>query len=449
MEFFQGPLLAPGDVEALGGSTTAMAEGVNGATVNAASPAIRDPYSVRWVDVDVDVGLSLPGGFSTMDYDNHDPAPGKAADTVNDFLHANAGVRLELGDFGVATTADLLRYTVTSHGGLDVTAGRYHVLAAYGFLSNQLVVGAGIRAVTMQLSQGGGIASGFNPIGASLTMSGLGPEVGFIIKPNDLPFRIGATFRSAVDGSNLGTGSTTTDANGVVRSGGVIVPGQITEPWELEAGFALQIGPRPLNPTWRNPHDSIEPLVRRIDRARAARERAHAAMLATVPPLERGVRAKELQQEEENIRRIEEQELTIEEAQLRAIQTARYANWPREKILVMASVLVTGSSSNTIALEDFFDQQLEPYAQSVDLSPRIGIEAEPVRNYLKARIGSYLEPSRFSGVAVRQHFTAGFDAKLFAWSVFGLLPGQVWRVSGVADVAPRYSDWGLSIGAWH
>jgi hypothetical protein len=33
--------------------------------------------------------------------------------------------------------------------------------------------------------------------------------------------------------------------------------------------------------------------------------------------------------------------------------------------------------------------------------------------------------------------------------MFGLTRGQVWRVSGVLDVAPRYLDWGFSIGAWH
>ena len=69
-----------------------------------------------------------------------------------------------------------------------------------------------------------------------------------IVKPDNLPFRIGVTGRFPVTGSNLGSGDTTTDANGVVRSGGVIIPDSITMPWELEAGFAVQVGPRPLNP---------------------------------------------------------------------------------------------------------------------------------------------------------------------------------------------------------
>ena len=82
-----------------------------------------------------------------------------------------------LGELGRAT-GELLRYSVASRGDLAVTAGRYHVLAAYGIADNQLVVGAGFRAVTMQLSQGQSLADTFNPVGASLTMSGLGPELG-------------------------------------------------------------------------------------------------------------------------------------------------------------------------------------------------------------------------------------------------------------------------------
>jgi len=423
-----------------------VAEGVNGAAVNAAAPAVREPFSANWVDVDVDVGISFPGAFTKMDYDNHGP---NSSDQVNDFLYGEFGLQVQLGDFGVSGTGELLRYTVTSHGGLDVTAGRYHLLGAYGIADNQFVIGAGIRAVTMQLGQGGGITSTFNPIGASLTMSGFGPEVGTIIKPNNLPFRIGATVRAPVNGTNLGAGDETIDSHGVVRSGGVIIPDTITLPWEVEAGFAIQVGPRPLNPAWLNPHDQDEPVRRAILWARERRANEAIATLRDTVPAHRAQRHAELMAEEAAIEKVEDERLAIEEARLKAERKARYQNWPREKILVVASVLVTGASSNAIALEDFFDQSREPYGDRVTASPRVGIEAEPIPNYLKGRIGSYLEPSRFDGVEARQHFTTGFDLKLLKWEGFGLFPGQVWRISGVADVAPRYTDWGISVGAWH
>ncbi len=446
MEFFQGPLIAPGNVEALGGSTTAVAEGVDGAAVNAAAPAIRDAYSVNWVDLDVDVGVSFPGAYTKMDYDNHGPG---STDEVNDFLYANAGVRVQLGELGLSASGELLRYSVPGHGGLDVTAGRYDVLGGYGLFGNQLVVGGGFRAVTMQLSEGGGLTQGIVPLGASLTMSGLGPEVGLIWKPDELPFRIGATLRTAVAGSTLGAAETKTDLLGVVRSGGVIIPGSVTLPWEIEAGFALQLGPRPLNPRWIDPHDHDAALKHAIELARARRRGEDLATLMETDPAERAKKQAELASAEAAIEVIEDQHLAIEEAALLAQRKARYDNWPREKILVLASVLVTGASEDAIALEDFFAQRLEAYGEHATWSPRVGIEAEPIPGWLKGRVGSYLEPSRFEGIAARQHFTTGFDVKLFAWDVFGLLRGQVWRLSAVADVAPRYTDWGVSVGAWH
>ena len=396
--------------------------------------------------MDVDFGISFPGAFTTMDYDNHGP---RQPDQVNDFLHAEFGVQVQAGDFGASATGELLRYTVRNHGGLDVTAGRYHLLAAYGLAGGQVVIGTGLRAVTMQLSQGGGITDAFNPIGASLTMSGIAPEIGAVVKVNNLPFRLGVTVRAPVSGTNLGHGASTTDGQGVVRSGGVIVPSSITLPWELETGFAIQVGPRPLNPEWINP-DVQQARVR--DDILAARERRaaeHATALAETVLSRRSERRVELARQEAAIREIEDERLASDETRLRAQRKARYENWPRERILILASVLITGASANAIALEDFFDQRHERYGDVATWSPRVGIEAEPVPNYLKGRVGSYLEPSRFDGVAPRQHFTTGFDVKLFRWEGFGLFPGQVWRISGVADLAPRYTDWGLSLGAWH
>jgi hypothetical protein len=33
--------------------------------------------------------------------------------------------------------------------------------------------------------------------------------------------------------------------------------------------------------------------------------------------------------------------------------------------------------------------------------------------------------------------------------MFGIVGDQVWRLTGVADLAPRYENLGLAIGAWH
>jgi hypothetical protein len=85
----------------------------------------------------------------------------------------------------------------------------------------------------------------------------------------------------------------------------------------------------------------------------------------------------------------------------------------------------------------------------VTASPRVGFESEPVVGYVRARVGSYLEPSRFVDGFARQHFTFGADVRLLPFSGWGLFGDQVWRVSVGADYAPRYANWALSLGAWH
>ena len=73
LEFYQGPLIGPNRLLGMAGAYTAVAEGIDGATVNAASPAVREPFSFDWVDYDVDVDFSLPGAYGGTDFDNHGP----------------------------------------------------------------------------------------------------------------------------------------------------------------------------------------------------------------------------------------------------------------------------------------------------------------------------------------------------------------------------------------
>ena len=67
----------------------------------------------------------------------------------------------------------------------------------------------------------------------------------------------------------------------------------------------------------------------------------------------------------------------------------------------------------------------------------------------RGRAGLYFEPSRFSDAAHRQHFTFGGDVRLFSWNLFGILAETTWRISAFLDVAPRYQNFGFSIGPWH
>jgi hypothetical protein len=231
-------------------------------------------------------------------------------------------------------------------------------------------------------------------------------------------------------------------------------------PWELEVGAALQVGPRPLNPRWLDPHEQEARERRQIQDDRAARKAAQEAELRGITDPKRMYdRARELSYQEIYVRREEDKRLDEIRANLLAERRARYANWPRERITVLIDVLISGKAPDALGLESFFSQQAalrDPTApaafrrsgERISYSPRLGLEGEPVPDRMQTRIGTYIEPSRFGGLS-RQHFTFGFDVKLFAWSVFGLAGDTTWRIGGVADLAPRYQSLGLSLGAWH
>jgi hypothetical protein len=483
LEFFQGPLIAPSRIIGVGGAYTALAEGIDGAPVNAASPAVREPFSYDWFDWDFALDASLPGAYGGTDFDNYGPNNSlQLQETVNSFLYLHAGALVQMGALGVSATAEFFQYGISprtgSGSGVTLVYGRYHALVGYGLLDDQVVIGAGARIVTLDVKSAQGSLTEGQTL---LTLNGAGPEAGLVWKPNAYPFRVGTTFRSAVSatvagfgnqvggflgesfgesGGNSAPSSAPTATGGgeicppgrAVRAGlchGFVLPATATVPWELETGFAVQLGPRPINPPWLDPHVMERPVHDRIDKMRAARRAQYARELAATPQAERGAKLRAQAANEEVLRGIEDQELDAESASLRSVRVARNNNWPRERITILGSLLVTGTSTNAVSLEGFANQELLTVGQSISLSPRIGIESEPIPNWLNARVGSYLEPSRFATGTARQHFTAGADIKLFPFSPWGIFGDRVWRLTIVADLAPRYQNYGIGLGAWH
>jgi hypothetical protein len=441
IEIFQGPLLAPIHVTGVGGAYVAMAEDTEGSAVNSAAPAVRDPYSTTWFDYDLSVGISFPGAFANTDFDNHGDNASLPANhaLAGNFLDLNLGGTLQFGALGVGATGDLQQFSLTSQSpstsssSLTMQIGRWKVLGAYGLLDGQLIVGGGARIVTMQiLGQNG------TPL---LTMTGGSPETGALLMPTGQPWRIGATFRAPVSGGALGGSGGT--------AGGLVLPTSIVEPWETELGLAYQLGPRPLNPGWENPHDQEAELRGEIARDRDKRALEYALELALTPPRERATKRAVQQAQEQALRAIEDEHMKETSDQLRAMRKARYANWPREKILLLASALVTGPSANAISVEGFLDQRLERVGQQATVTPRLGIEGEPLRDRMLLRAGTYVEPSRYAGGSARQHFTFGADVRLFPLDFWGLLSEAVWKVGLFVDLAPRYQNAGIGLGNWH
>ena len=78
------------------------------------------------------------------------------------------------------------------------------------------------------------------------------------------------------------------------------------------------------------------------------------------------------------------------------------------------------------------------------------MEAAIIPGWLRARSGTYLEPTRFRTSRPRVHYTAGFDTRILPWNVYGIFRDDyTWRVSAAGDVSARYFAWTLGLGSWY
>jgi len=458
IDLWQGPVLAPIRVISMGGAYAGYAEGIAGFVANAASPAVRHSHSTGWWDADIDAAISIP--LSLFDNNDFDNSGDLDADYSN-FIYLAGGVQLQAGPFGVGMFGDLQRYTLSfppEQQQTVVTVGRYHLLTGWAFLGNQLIVGAGARALTL------GVAAP----SADLTFFGAAPQFGILVKPDWTPFRVGASYRHAVSSVfTVDTGTTIDPRTGVRRAGELVVPNSVELPWEIEVGTAIQVGPRPLNPEWIDPDDHEEELIEsyRIDR-RARRRRINRQLMMVTDEAVRQQLRERLMVEEQLVHQREQRALQRDLARLRAERRARAQNWPRDALLLTVDLVVTGSVQDAIHLERFISQQQQQAGggectavasgEEVHFSPRFGVEMEPFKDWVHTRFGSYYEPSRYRYLPEscddrvgRQHFTFGADVKLFSTTWFGLVSEVTYKLQGYGDLAPRYQAFGAGFGVWY
>jgi hypothetical protein len=455
-------------VTGVGGAYVADAENTEGSAVNPAAPAVRNPYSTDWFDYDLGLGASLPGAFASTDFDNHGDAFNLPNPQAGNFVDLTLGGSLKFGALGVAATGDLEQYSLTTSGGsvgaiptggtgLTLEIARWKVQAAYAFFDGQLVFGAGARILSLQIHDH---ERNFLPVqtgtsllvqrGATLlTMTGVGPELGALYMPTGAQVRLGVALRAPVSGGIFGSENVTTNPVGVRQVGPFVLPSSVDMPWEADLGVAYQLGPRPLNPGWRNPRDQAASLREQIADARAARAHEREQELEPLSGAPRAIREAQLDADEARARAGEDARLDDVMRHLREEAQARYDNWPREKILLLASVLLTGPSTNAVSVEGFLDQRVETVGRVVTATPRVGLEGEPLRDEMQLRVGSYVEPSRYVTGTPRQHFTFGGDVRLVPCTFWGLFPKDPWKIGFIIDLAPRYSNYGLAIGTWH
>lgn len=380
----------------LAGAFVAVAEDTDGVPVNPASVALRLPYSwYQWdygVGADVAVGAWLPKNDLWNQAGTDDVSKSSALfaalSGIVYYRHAGLGVSAE-AQSNAATRKDQTQGFEPT----DLTAnfGVVHASLAYGFLDGQFVLGAGPRLVGASFDRhasGGG--------SGPLSATGIGYEIGAVLKPLGAQYRVGLVARSAI------SASVPDELDAPARA--------VHVPWELAFGFAYQFGDRPFNP--------------------------------------RFVTLQEVARADEPEREPSRADLTRAEAQL----FGQYRRLPRWYLLVSSELSLKEGGGGQLGIEQYWSQEERGAAGTAQpvLSPRLGLEAEVVPDVLRLRAGSYYEPTPVGSARGRFHGAGGLDVKLFRWDIFGLLhPFDYWQLSLAVDGARAYLNTAFSIGFWH
>lgn len=119
-----------------------------------------------------------------------------------------------------------------------------------------------------------------------------------------------------------------------------------------------------------------------------------------------------------------------------------YEDYPRGHFQASADLILIGSESDTVGLDGWFAQEAQPAGRELSVSVHLGVQGEVIENLMVARLGGYLEPSRFAETDPRPHATGGLDFRLFEliWE---------WRAGFAFDIARDFNQLTLSGGFWY
>lgn len=458
-----GVATGSGRVVGLGGAYVALAEGTEGLAHNPAAAGVRPLWSRTHFDYDLGLGLTFPGALRGTDYFNTgDRGTAAAAASQEGLGFVELAAIGQWGRLGLAlgVTAQTWRISGRSDDGGTARRGAVEAefvtgdaLVAWGFADGQLVVGFGQRTTSLgvvivgeQAAEGRTLVSAY----------GAAYQVGAVFKPHGHRFRLGAAVRSRVVAEPEGAAQ-----GDVLAFAGtpdeVYVPRRAVLPEQVALGFALQLGPRPLNRRFVDEDRALG----RLRRMAAFRERERERRARFAPAGTEADRREAERDRAEEARR-DRRWVEQEERAFFAAEKAAYAREPRRYLLVSVAAVALGPVDDAVGVESFLNRRVHRSGELPSVSYRLGVEGEPVPHWWKVRLGTYYEPTRFrevppppgGGVAIRprarQHATAGFDVRLFPWTVFGLFEdGTTWRAGAALDTAPRYFAWSASVGVWH
>jgi len=466
VDLSQGPVVTSTRVIGMAGAYVAIAEGAEGNFVNPVAPAVRQPWSLSALDYDVGLGLTFPNTLQRSDFFN------SGADRTNlstsnprEFVFFDAEGHLQWRSFGIGSAFSLqsygLRRTVsTVHDtSIDQLKAQFlvgYLQAAHAAFSGQLLLGAGVRLVGLSVSNS-------NPRpDESRTLfgtGGLGYQLGILVRPNRGRIRLGAVLRTTVDSRATPSSTVFTDSSGnrilaPATADQMYLPDQVSLPWDLNLGLAVQFGARRFNPEWLDPSSLLAPARLVIAQRRAVRGRANAQRLelARRRGEDEAALLTAIQAEDTRLEALEREELAAEASRIRALLKQRASAMQRFYVLVSSSILIQGPTPGAVGIESFLQRVVDRSGQRTVVSPRLVMESEVLPQWLKLRLGCYGEPTRFSNprAAPRLHTTFGFEQKLLNWSAFGLYDkDSQWRIQSALDLSERYTGFSASVGIWH
>jgi hypothetical protein len=461
IDLYQGPVLSANRVTGLGGAFVAIADGVEGSAMNPAATAARLPYSYGHFDYDLGVGITFPSAIKNTDFWNSGHRTELPKSKSFGFLFFNLALQLQFGTWGLGLSTDFQQYSLLrgvepgDNARRDRLAAQIaigHLQLAHSFADGQLLVGVGMRTTGLSVNKEGPTSVASQQ--ELFSTVGLGFETGVIWQPTDWPIRFGAAYHGGFTTRAAPESTFVLYPDDAVNQ--LYLPTRVTLPWDVNVGFAAQLGPRPLNPRWVDPSIVLQPMRRYLEWRAHERERrlrrAEQSVFCEETPLDRRRRLRKLRAELAAEEDLDEDERARVEKDLVRRLRERYHQLARFYVLVTTSLLISGTVDNAVGIESLIDRTVQRSGQRLSISPHLGIETEAIEHWLRVRGGSYLEPSRFDSnqKGSRLHATFGFDTKLFAWDVFGAWPPDAeWRFGASVDASRSYLSGGIAVGLWH
>ncbi|HYP91131.1 MAG TPA: hypothetical protein VEQ59_23360, partial [Polyangiaceae bacterium] len=291
VDLYQGPVLSSNRVTGLAGAFVAIADGVEGSAMNPAANAARLPYSYGHFDYDVGLGVTFPSAIKNTDFWNSGHRTELPKSKSFGFLFFNLALQLQFGTWGAGLVTDFQQYSLlrgvdpADNARRDRLAAQIaigHLQVAHSFLDGQLLLGIGLRTTGLSVNKEGPTSVASQQ--QLFSTVGVGFETGVIWQPTDWPIRCGAAYRGGFTTRAAPESTFVLYPDDDVNQ--LYLPTRVTLPWDVNVGFAAQIGPRPLNPRWVDSSLVLQPMRRYLEWRAHERERRLRLAETTLDPTE-------------------------------------------------------------------------------------------------------------------------------------------------------------------